>query len=231
MVLVEKQKVVILVAELEFRRESEMTPIATKWLEERNLKVRFEFVAYWGILDLVGVRLNPQKSELRCSLRQKTRIGSSSAISTLLLVPEVGSITAKELHENFRFLTPLPKIEKQLEAFRKRRFISVIDGGFRRVIKWLPLHQDIVTVELKLRDISGVIHQASSNCTMSTESYIGLPASVCNRLRDKRLTEISDKGLGLLLVSNSGCEVVIKPDNKKYSTSEVQMIHCCEKFW
>ena len=46
---------------MDYRLESEMTPIVEAWLDAQGLDHKAEFVTPWGICDLVGTKLLPER--------------------------------------------------------------------------------------------------------------------------------------------------------------------------
>lgn len=79
--------------------------------------------------------------------------------------------------------------------------------GFRfapRVGRRIPPLEYVVAVELKVRDIAGVIRQAKSNRHYANESYAAMPRERCIRMRQPTLERFLSAGIGLLRVDASG---------------------------
>jgi hypothetical protein len=75
-----------------------------------------------------------------------------------------------------------------------------------------PLHRRIVSVELKISRVAEALHQAVSNLTLATESYVGLPMSLAISITSsRRVQEFRDAGVGLLGVERAACRVLVPP--------------------
>lgn len=86
-------------------------------------------------------------------------------------------------------------------------------GGYCDVIgcKWgerkgrkKPELLEMICIELKLRDISGVISQAIHNHYHCNLSYCAMPVDFCRRMRDQSVKRFIEAGVGLLAVNNTG---------------------------
>ena len=96
-------------------------------------------------------------------------------------------------------------------------------------VDWLPLHDSLVFVELKLSRVAAVFHQAY-NHTIVGESYAALPLSVAERVvGQERWTRY---GVGLLGVAEDGV-TVFHPAMKANVLDEYgwQQVAIVERFW
>jgi hypothetical protein len=82
-----------------------------------------------------------------------------------------------------------------------------------RTSRRIPKAERVIAVELKLRDISGVLAQAVSNKHFVDESYAAMPAAVCARMRDKSKGHFAAEGVGLLSVDGDTVSVAIPPED------------------
>jgi len=220
-----------------FTKECEMTPVAAAWLKDSGHIVRQEFIVPHGYVDLVGLRFNPENVQRRLALKQKTAIGSVFGTRLLLSIPDVEegiSITLKALVKPCSDICSETKVAQQVEKLMKGRF--VVPKGkarYQRVNGWLPLHDSLVAIELKLLRIQEVLCQARSNLTFADESYAGLPMDVANRVYAKRerWAEYFDTGVGLLGVSSRKCSVLIPSRKNLDRLSLALQTYCVEKYW
>ena len=78
-----------------------------------------------------------------------------------------------------------------------------------RVGRRIPAMTEIVAVELKIKDILGVIDQAKTNCTVADFSYAAMPFQLCHSMREVSLKRFENAGIGLIAVSQSVATVII----------------------
>ena len=218
----------------EFRYEHEMTPVVEQWLVDGGLQVKREYSTPWGVLDLIGLKFNTENVEKRKELGQRLPIGPIRRIALLLKIADEDDGRATNfasLTRQFRLWMEAQEIEEHLQTLEERKFITFKSPS--RVVKrngWYPLHDRLVSVELKLSRVSEVVRQAKTNLSLSGESYIGLPSTLVRRVSGARLEELRLAGLGLLSVTRSTCEVVVKARSNDKG-DELMAAHCGERFW
>lgn len=69
----------------------------------------------------------------------------------------------------------------------------------------------VVSVELKLLDIAGVIRQASTNRLYTDASFAAMPVEIVERMLPKTIGKFRAAGVGLLAVDGDEVRVVIEP--------------------
>ena len=103
-------------------------------------------------------------------------------------------------------------------------------GGYCDVVgcKWAerfsrkpPELLEMVCVELKMRDIGGVISQAKGNHYHCNLSFCAMPADFCSRIKGDRLQKFIDAGVGLLSVSGAKVEILLNSIYKNRVPHEV----------
>ena len=67
-----------------------------------------------------------------------------------------------------------------------------------RVGRKIPIMAEIMCVELKIKDIVGVLRQCKENQTVADYSYAAMPWSFCNSMRPQSLMKFADIGVGLM---------------------------------
>ena len=77
-----------------------------------------------------------------------------------------------------------------------------------QVTRRIPRLNQVVSVELKLRDVTRVIYQAKINQPASTSSYAAMPQEFCDRMKTPTCQRFIDAGIGLLGVGNR-CRIMI----------------------
>ena len=70
-----------------------------------------------------------------------------------------------------------------------------------RIGRRIPAIQEIVAVELKIRDTTGVLQQAKINQSVADYSYAAMPLDLCARMKPKNRQRFTEVGIGLLAVS------------------------------
>lgn len=86
-------------------------------------------------------------------------------------------------------------------------------AGFRfarRTSHRIPELLTVVTVELKVNDIRGVMTQAKSNQYFVRSSYAAMPLDKCKRMRSKTISRFRKMGIGLLGVDDE-VNVIVEP--------------------
>ncbi len=79
----------------------------------------------------------------------------------------------------------------------------------KRIGRRIPSMLEIVAVELKIKDISGVLRQARVNCYYADFSYAAMPLKKCKSMRTATLQRFEKEGIGLLGICQN-VKVIIK---------------------
>lgn len=95
-----------------------------------------------------------------------------------------------------------------------------------RIGRRIPSMLKIVAVELKIRDICGVLGQAETNCRYADFSYAAMPLQKCESMRAATLRKFREKGVGLIGVSH--CVNIIVPARKNDICHNP---HICRRLW
>jgi hypothetical protein len=218
-----------------FRRESDMANTAIGWMRSRGLSVKSEFITPWGICDLAGVRFNAKKVAHRLRLGQTRAISSVLRALLLLAIPEAEthrSISVENL--SHRFGLDIDTVSFELDHLISGRFvIRTSRGRFQKQNGWMPLHDRLVAVELKLSRVEEAMRQAVNNLAFADESYVGFPHEIAVRIAGKpeRWANHFDEGIGLLSVSRGSCEVLISARKNTRWIQKALRLYSVEKFW
>lgn len=218
-----------------FERENEMARPVLQWLSRQHLLVKSEFVLPWGICDLVGLSFKQEQVAKRLALRQHRPIGPLKRIDLLRHIPDQESGSAVTLNGLRKFAEDggvAYPFERDLQNLIANRFvIATKNGSLQKVNGWMPLHERIVAIELKLSRISEAVTQALSNRAFATESYIALPAKIAERLvGSARHPKFGLTGIGVLGVTRTTCKVVV-PAVQVIEADPTLQTHCVERFW
>ena len=196
-----------------FKLEKEMREPVRSWMEARGYTTRDEVYLPWGVCDLVGIILNSAQVNLRRTCRQFTRL-SNEDIWTLMFIPQEGFYRedlADALHENPRSYLFLMK----LKTLIRRRLIDAQERKGSIFVTpntpWLPFHEKITTVELKLSDAAGVLHQSDNHHVFANETWAALPANRIGKMRQATIDKFKSAGIGVLSVAPDNCEVILEP--------------------
>jgi hypothetical protein len=214
-----------------FLKESEMTPAVAAWLGGHGLVVKREFSLPWGVCDLVGAGLNASRVEKRLELRQRRVIGPLSRVSLLLVLPDVESgrgVTLRKLSEMFEGFFSADEISSELAVLEANRFVYRRGtSSFQKVNGWMPLHERMIAIELKRERVDEALCQARRNKEFTWESYVGLPASVAERVcNTKKRYDFEAAGVGLLGVDSGAVEVLLEP---RRSRDRRRARSCCRR--
>lgn len=219
-----------------FLRESDMTPLATSWLTNQGFQVKQEMSFPWGISDLVGVSFATKQVQKRVALKQRDAVGSVFRIELLLSLPDVNegkSLSLSKLLKKFAGLISADELSAELEVLAQKRFIRVDGkGAFQKMNGWMPLHDRLVAVELKMDRVDDALSQARKNKELTWESYVGLPTTIAERvLKGKRRADFIAAGVGLLGMGIRGVQKLLSPKKVGERSTPAIEIHCVERFW
>lgn len=220
-----------------FALESEMANAAIDWLKASGMAVKSEFATPWGVCDLVGVKFNQKHVEHRLKLKQTKAVGSITRAILLLQIPDIEtrrSVAVGQLVRKFSPAIPEEVVQAETDRLVADRFVVfTTTGRLQKVNGWMPLHDRLIAVELKLSRIKEAMHQAANNLGFAGESYVGLPTDVAQRVarNPSRWAGFFDTGVGLLGVSEHGCKVLVKSRSATRWTDFAIQLHCVEKFW
>jgi hypothetical protein len=202
----------------------------------RGLTVKAEFLLPWGVCDLVGVKLNAAKTELRLSYGQTQSIGSITRLLILASIPESDSgesISFQRLARDLSSHLSPEDLVRQINTLIVGKFVISPRRGFLQKLNgWAPLHSQIVAVELKLARITEALNQATSNSAFATDCYVALPRERALKVaRSGKSDLFRQRGIGLLAVSQHACREVISPGGRNVCSNEIIQSHVTERFW
>lgn len=220
-----------------FSRESDMAPSVVRWLKTAGLQTKPEFVTPWGICDLVGLCLNPDRVAHRLNLKQRQPVSSITRAAVLLSVPDVDSSTSislRRLAHGFASIIPKQVVAAEVNRLIADRFVVTSSRGrLQKVNGWMPLQDRLVAVELKLTRIEEALQQAKCNLGFAQESFVAFPMPVARRIASSQSKwgKYFDDGIGLIGVRKSGCETLIPAEPKCKPNDAAIQLYCVEKFW
>lgn len=219
-----------------FRLEADLLAPAFRWVAEQGLEIRTEFANPWGICDLIGCSISPKRSAKRLVLSQRNAIGPPLRVQLLLSIPDITtrrSISLNDLAERYQPYLNKSNIKSEIDRLIRHKFVVTNQrGNLQKLNGWMPLHDRIIAVELKLNRISDVLNQARQNLQLTHESYIGLPSSHAEHLLSTKKDQLMDYGIGLLSINPKCCKELLPPSRKGGNEiDQVSQTHCTERFW
>ncbi len=217
-----------------FALECEMSHPVRRWLKKEGLEVKDEYVLPWGICDLVALSFDQARVKQRLALRQFRPIGPPHRIDLLFQVPdaETGeSIGIRQLRKKLPMLSG-EAVGHELQKLASGGFVvEHRKGSFQKLNGWVPLHNRIVAVELKLSRTSEVLGQAASHRAFASESYVAMPVENAERAAETRFAEFYAAGVGILGVTRSACKVLLRSSASGVAVQATLQAHCVERFW
>lgn len=220
---------------MNFNLEKEMLHPVKSWLSKRQDLIKEEFKLPWGYCDLVGCSLDNENVRERLELGQKRSIGTQSRVQLLWEIPDENtndSISKEELYRLYSGIRSTEDLEEDLKDLAKRNFIvEDSNGRYQKLNGWFPIHNELVAVELKLKNVNEAIQQARLHLSYADASYVALPRSLAENVSKGAKKQIfSATGLGLLGVSPNWCQTILYPSARK-SKNQVLQAYCAERFW
>ena len=220
-----------------FAKESEMTASAARWLRTEGFALKEEFVSPWGICDLVGVKLDPDRVAHRLGYGQVRRIGSITSAALLLGLPDADTGRDRAIQRVVRDWSPAISegaVVEEIGRLEKDGFVRrTSGGGLQKLNGWIPLQEALVAVELKLSRIDEAMRQARQNLGFADLSLVGFPSDVAKKIATAphRWKQYFDEGIGLLDVGVSRCRTLIPARRISGRVDPAIQMYCVDKFW
>lgn len=223
-------------AKKELRYETELAPSVWKWLNAQGAYPVDEFEAPWGITDFFGIRPNLDKSLQRVASGQIASVGNDQSVLILLSIPAAGSgesVDEKKIIKEFSYLIGERRVSSILLGLKKRRFISISRGGqISKNTSWMPYHERMWSVELKLSRVDEALTQAKRHLKITPFSYVGLPPLIAEKTASSaKAKEFETAGVGLLSVTPNSCTALIEPAGNFDCVDNVYATAAAEKCW
>ncbi len=216
--------------------ESQLLSPVRQWLAQQGFVTIHEFQTPWGISDLVGLRPNLRKVEERVSAGHMEVIGDMQAAMVLLAIPTAEShrsVSTAELKAELGYLLSEIKIDKLLERLRRKKLVAV--NGANRLVRntpWLPYHEQLVSVELKLSRVDEALAQAARHRVITSFSYVALPEGTARKVvESSKIDAFRRSGVGLLSASDRQCEVILHPAVENDGLERLHEIAAAERCW
>lgn len=206
------------------------------WLAQEGLRTKREFVVPWGVCDLVGATFDGSKIQKRLEMKQRHKIGPISRIELLMSLPDAEtrkSVSLCKLEQKYKGLLPREALLQELKILEDRNFAcSSKPGYYQKLNGWMPMHQRLVAVELKLSRVREAMQQAVNHCAFADESYVALPASVADSVVESaaRVFPFEQSGVGILGVTPAGCEMKLTARARASGMNPLQ-VHAGERLW
>ena len=219
-----------------FRIEREMHEYARGWLNGLGLMVKEEFYTPWGVCDFVAVSLAADRVEQRLSLGQRQALGPPLRIQLFNRIPDSATgktISAKRLGREFNHILEPAELARELDRLEEARFVSRTKrGNLQKLNGWVPLHERIVALELKLSRVEEALNQARAHLCFADESYVGFPVDRAERLLcSKRIRRFEENGVGVVGIARGQCFVVLPSRPIHGQKDALMQMHCSERFW
>lgn len=207
-----------------------------QWLLQRNYVTKVEIQMPWGICDLVGVKPNLEKALIRQRETGRRTVGDFANAWILVRLPSEASrqsISLDDLKRESEWTLSSQQLDESLEDLLSRGLIAKnSSGNFRKRSSWLPYHDAVVTVELKLSRVGDVISQATRHKSITERSYIALPSDKAGRiLEGSKKVELERAGIGLFSTDGTSCVELISPRQSQFESNSPFEILVADRFW
>jgi hypothetical protein len=214
--------------------EAHLAGTVLRWLCEQGLLVQMEeFVTPWGVADVLGIRFSIDRVQARIAAGHLDPVGDAHAVQLLLSLPTGGkSRRISDVARKFEPLFGPALFERAVRNLMRKKFVVQDGVSLVRRTDWMPYHEQLVAVELKLRRVDEALAQARRHKAITAESYVGMPAVIAERVAfTERRADFEAAGVGLISVQDSACEVLIPPDFSAETVIEAQQLSAAEACW
>lgn len=186
----------------------------------------------YGIADVVLAKKNINNCELRKSHNQLSTISTEKYFSVLKHLPDIEDNTDPVEFEQIKNSTHISKSYLKyvvLKELRAKNFVKVVGNGYLKINGWVPITNEIVAIESKLRDWRKGIKQACRYKSFANRVFLAIPPQI-SHLVDLEIIKKNKLGL-----------VVFDPDNGRLNTireaptikpeKEEKRNYVAEHFW
>lgn len=190
-----------------------------KYFSDQGFLTRQEVGAGYGRADLVLVKLNKNKCKIRQKRKQVSPLLKEHFFQILRQLPDIKD--KKNIQPmSFNDLSSSVSMSKSYLKYHLLRelelagYIKKIDNEyFYKINGWVPLVQEMVAIEAKLKDWKRGFIQANRYKSFADKSYLAILAKHSHLIDTKLLIT---HNIGLFLVSDDGkqAEEVITPTLK-----------------
>jgi hypothetical protein len=123
-------------------------------------------------------------------------------------------------------------IHRELNRLLADGYVEKIGNAFKSRAPWLPIHQNLIAIELKLNRINEALEQARRHTVFATESYVAMPSDVATRVTSRAaFSDFADAGVGVIAVSATDCEIVLACDPSNYIPDSGMQAYVADRFW
>jgi hypothetical protein len=161
------------------------------------------------------------------------QLGSLTRAALLFRIPDDRAMTLRRLVRECAPTIAEQSVIEHTTRLVADGFVRCTGDCLQRVNGWVPLHKQLLAVELKLRRVEEAMYQALNNLAFADQSYIGLPKDLALRVAAKgsRWTSFLEQGVGVLAVTSRDCFIVMHSKDRSSILDPVIQFHCVEKLW
>ena len=215
-----------------FGSEREMALPATRWLARRGYVVRSEFQTAQGISDLVGCRWR------RGAVQERSKFARpllSSKVRTALLavIPPEG-IRQTEVVKALRCFSRAI-VHEELKNLHDWGLVARSKNArWQREAHWLPMHDHLVAIELKMRHLREAVRQAQRYLAFADDAYVGFPWPLAFRIaKDRRSEILRMAGVGLLAIRPARVQALIEPapGHRPWPVERATQLQTVDRIW
>ncbi len=216
--------------------EKSLTSPVRAWMTGQGLLSQAEYRAPWGVCDLVGLRFTEAGVSRRIASGQRAPLGSLLRIELLAAILQHSKSSAPMTLARLRDIVDSEcarGLEHELVHLERRRLVRRVGRGWSAGdLDWLPLHERIVAVELKLRRVSDALSQARNHVRFASERYVALPQKAAERALLTHGDAFRQAGVGILSVDSRDCAVILGTEAVLQLKHDLyEQVRCVERFW
>lgn len=186
----------------------------------------------YGIADIVLAKENRNNCLLRKSHGQNRSLLREKFFTVLRYIPDIDGASYPA---SFQLLLKKTKLSKSylkyelLNKLQKYKFVKKKGNGYVKVNGWVPLTDEILAIESKLKDWNKGIKQACRYKTFANKVYLAVPPETEHLIN---LEQLKRNHIGLVVFNPNRCifKVVLEA-RKRLPSKEEKMNYVAEIFW
>jgi hypothetical protein len=165
--------------------EAQFVELLEQTYKNTNYLTKQEIPSKHGIADLVLVKINSSNRKLRQSHKQKTPLLNENYFKVLKHIPDRDTDLPPVDLAYLEKVTDLPRsyIRSQvLSHLKAEGYVVSEDGRYYKINGWVPIADEVIAIEAKLKDWRHGIIQANRYKSFANKVYLAVPPATAAKV-------------------------------------------------